>query len=354
MSAFRVLTAAEQVVEHLRGELARGTWSGTMPGGDLLAKQLGIGRNTIEGALKQLEKEGLLVNQGSRRRRLINSTGDLSSPSTRVAILLFEPVDAEQNHIIKIKHMLKEAGHSFIEPDKSLIELGMDTKKLAKLVDRTTADAWVIVCGSKEVLEWFADRPEPAFALFGRRQNVPISSVGPGTALVMTDIAQRLVELGHRRIVLVSRKIWREPKPAEFVRAFLSELDSHNLAMGSYNLPDWEESRRGFHQLLESLFKLTPPTALIVEEPPLFTAVLRFLAGRGIRTPEDISLICTDPNQHFHWCESPTAHIQWDIQTVGKTVVRWVDGISRGNVKIKQTLFKAEFIEGGTVGPARS
>ena len=41
MEAFRVLTAAEQVGEHLRAELCRGAWGGRMPGGSRLAVELG-------------------------------------------------------------------------------------------------------------------------------------------------------------------------------------------------------------------------------------------------------------------------------------------------------------------------
>ena len=100
MASFRVLSADEQVVEHLRGELIRGTWSGTMPGGDRLAKELGIGRNTVEVALHQREEEGLLVGQGSRRRRLIELPDNLASPSMRVSILLFEAADRGLDYMI--------------------------------------------------------------------------------------------------------------------------------------------------------------------------------------------------------------------------------------------------------------
>jgi len=41
MSHFRVLTAAEQVTEHLRGELCGGRWTGTMLGAVRLAAELG-------------------------------------------------------------------------------------------------------------------------------------------------------------------------------------------------------------------------------------------------------------------------------------------------------------------------
>ena len=40
-------------------------------------------------------------------------------------------------------------------------------------------DAWVIIAGSREVLEWFVEQQIPAFALFGRRDGLPIAGVGP-------------------------------------------------------------------------------------------------------------------------------------------------------------------------------
>jgi hypothetical protein len=49
-----------------------------------------------------------------------------------------------------------------------MLELGMRVSRIAKVVERIDAGAWIILAGSREVLEWFADRPVPTFALFGR------------------------------------------------------------------------------------------------------------------------------------------------------------------------------------------
>jgi len=66
MPEFEILNAGEQVARHLREELARGVWTGVMPGEDRLMKRLGVGRATIKAALKQLEEEGVLVDWGIR------------------------------------------------------------------------------------------------------------------------------------------------------------------------------------------------------------------------------------------------------------------------------------------------
>ena len=82
-------SAAEQIAAHLREELGRGRWSETMPGQIRLADELGVARNTVEAALRQLEREGLLENQGPGRKRLIViPRGGAALRSMRVAKLV--------------------------------------------------------------------------------------------------------------------------------------------------------------------------------------------------------------------------------------------------------------------------
>ena len=81
MQPLTVLTAAEQVAEHLRRELLRGGWSGTMPGVNPLASELGVNHKTVEAALRMLEHEGLLVNHGRGAQRRIVRPKDQASPA---------------------------------------------------------------------------------------------------------------------------------------------------------------------------------------------------------------------------------------------------------------------------------
>ncbi len=61
MAAPDFITIAEQVAAYLRGELLRERWSGTMPGMNHLAPELGVNAKTVEVALKLLVKEGCLL-----------------------------------------------------------------------------------------------------------------------------------------------------------------------------------------------------------------------------------------------------------------------------------------------------
>lgn len=350
-----VLSVGEQVAAHLRGELRRGRWSGTIPGRGELAVELGMNTAAVEVALRLLEKEGLLVSQGAGRRRLIKLPDGQTPSGLRVAILLFEAVESKTDYMIEIRHLLMEAGHAPFFPAKTMMgALGMDVKRVARYVESTEADAWVVDAGSREVLKWFAAQPTPAFALAGRMRGLSIAGTKPDKMPAYAAVTRKLIEFGHRRVSLLVRKERRLPEPGGCERAFLDELESHGIPIGAYNLPEWEESIEGFHNLLHSLCQVTRPTALIIDEAPLFIAAQQFLGNRGLRVPEDISLVFTDPDPHFAWCNPSVAHIRWESRATVHRLVRWADNVARGKKDIGQWFTKAEFVEGGTIGPARS
>lgn len=354
MKPIRLLSAAEQVAAQLRGEILCGELAGEMPGIHQLADGLVVNHKTAKAALVLLEKEGLISTQGAGRARRINPlSGDAPVPSLRLAILNYDPPDRIEPYDIEMLHALLDVGHSAFFSGKSLTEMGMDLRRVAEHVRQTEADAWVVIGGSREVLEWFAASGKPAFALFGRRGGLPIAGVGPDKVQVFAEVARHLIGLGHRRIVLMARSDRRLPQPGASERAFLAELAAHGIAVGPYHLPDWVETVAGFHARLDSLFQSTPPTALITDEAPFFLAAMQHLMGRGLRVPQDVSLVCTDGDPAFAWFRPSVSHIAWDSAPVVRRVVRWAANIARGKQDQRQILTKAEFVPGGTAGPAK-
>jgi DNA-binding LacI/PurR family transcriptional regulator len=118
-------------------------------------------------------------------------------------------------------------------------------------------------------------------------------------------------------------------------------------------LPDWQENAIGLNRAIDNLFKHTPPTALIVGQPPIFLAVRQYLAQRGIMVPRDVSMICTDPDPGFDWHEPQISHISWDKEPILRRVLQWVDNVAHGREDRKITSSNAAFVEGGTIGPAK-
>ena len=347
-------SVTEQVANHLRDQLFNGTWAETIPGRSKLIEMLGVSGKTIELALIELEKEGLIAGQGAgRRRRILHTVPRKTSSKLSVAMLLPNKFDRGDNFIVEIRHQLEEAGHIPFFPEKTLIDLDMDVERVERFVKKVRADIWIIAAGSRKIIEWFSQQSFPAFALFGRRSGIPIASTGPNKAPPMNAATRRLLELGHRRITLLCREQRRLPQPGNLERTFLDELESAGIQTSKFHLPDWEESKDGFRSLLDSLFGPTPPTALIVDEPFLFNATYYYLSKKGLRIPDDVSLVCTDQDPTFVWCHPSVAHIRWDHRPIVRRVVQWVNNMSRGKEDLRQTLTKAEFIEGDTIGTVK-
>jgi len=64
-----------------------------------------------------------------------------------------------------------------------------------------------------------------------------------------------------------------------------------------------------------------------------------------------VSLVTTDYDPSFAFCQPPVTHISWDPESIYQRVVRWATAVSKGRKDLVQTLLPAEFVKGGTAGP---
>ena len=354
VNSFRILSTAEQVAWQLKEQIANGQLQGALPGVARFSKSLGVNAKTLVSALEILEKEGVVVNQGPRRKRLVDSSKIKPNKQgqIRLCILLYEPSDRRSVNLMEIQHALTDWGHLVSYAEKSLFELKMKLPLVKEMVAQKDFDAWIVVSGSFEILEWFSQQKTPAFALFGRRHNIPIPSIGPKLDVALTEGVNCLIEQGHQRIVKICRIERRKPTPGQLERKFLKVLTHANIPTGDYNLPDWEETAEGLQELLKSLFQVTPPTALIVDEASMLFGILQFLGEHGLQSPRDVSLLCIERDPKFDWCQTSVACLDWDIAMAIRRIVKWTENVGNGISDLRRSSTPAKFVNGGTIGPA--
>lgn len=352
MKNLRIRSASGQLAEHLKEEIRAGIWTERMPGETWLVTNLRVGRDTVRAALAQLEEEGVLVSQGQgKQRRIVMGGGKDTARNIRVRILLYEKQARGDIDNSSLLTQLLEAGFDAAFSAKSLKDLGMDVERVSRYVKQNSADAWVVSAASREVLEWFAGQPVPALAMYGRHYGLPIAAAYPVMISGQTEAVRRLVDLGHKRIVMVTREERRKPYLSRPEQAFIDELEAVGITTGDYNLPDWEESREGLGRLLNELFRISPPTALIFQEAQLFIAARSHLADRGITAPRDVSLVVAESDPSFGWSDPMPSHIHWDYRPVVRRVVRWVKNVAQGKDDRLKSGTESKFVEGGTIGP---
>lgn len=203
------------------------------------------------------------------------------------------------------------------------------------------------------MLEWFAEQSRPVFSVWGRHHGLKIASAEPGMSPAYAELTRELVSLGHRRVVLLARHGQRLPTPGVNEQAFLDQLANHRIPVSNYQLPDWEEMGDGYQEMLQHLFRLTPPTAIIVDDPALFAVTLQFLSLKGMSAPKDVSLVCTEYEKSLDWCRPAVSHIRWDREALIGRVLKWAKRINEGKRDVRAFSSDAGFVRGGTIGPVK-
>ncbi|HEX7261538.1 MAG TPA: substrate-binding domain-containing protein [Luteolibacter sp.] len=364
VSPTRLLSLTDQAAEHLRGGIRAGRWKHRLPGEHKLAADLGVSHSTVARAVACLVAEGALARTGARQAYTIVSPQEpppVGPCMLRIALLRVTPAEKTDPSMLaqiqNIRNQVKAAGHTC---ELVTLPAGKDTHKtgyLPRLLKETDADAWFIYMGTVEILEWFIARDVRAFALGGRCRDLPIACVAHDPVSLIQESIRRLVALNHRRIVLISLHENRNPTPSRKILAFRSELELAGVKPGEYHTPDWEETPEGLAVLLESLFRVTPPTALVCANPNTTSATLAFLARRGTNIPGHVSLVSleeTEPSWNWIFPGMRIAQPRISDAPIHRRIREWVENVAAGTPDARQTWLPMKFDEGTTVGPART
>jgi LacI family transcriptional regulator len=201
------------------------------------------------------------------------------------------------------------------------------------------------------------------FEAFLRDLDIPIVLIDrdqPAWAdAVMADHAQgmrsavgHLLDLGHRRVALITGE--RGLYPArERIRGYQEAFAARGLApdpsliqAGSF-LPN-----AGFRISSAMLGQRDPPTAVISGGIDMLSGVLRAVRGRGLRIPEDVSVVASGHSELAELVTPPIAVIGWDQAEVGRIAAGMLlERIRNDDVpEARRVLVPNEFIARASVG----
>ena len=324
-----------------------------------LVRELGVSKDTVEAALHLLEAEGSLQSGGPGRRKQIVIPRDLKGETKvlRVGVVLSDPLRQinlnSQQMMLEVIRRIENAGHTCFTAERSMSELGFKIQRIARMIESAKADAWVAYSPPREVLEWFVTRAVPVVAVGGGFFGLPVASSASQIDEAICDSVKTLSALGHRRIVAISPDSWRLPVPSQTGTAFLTALEEYGHSPTSYHLPAWDQTPEGLEKLLESLFLITPPTALIFVNPAPYVAALEFFGRKGIRVPRDVSVICMTTGPMFSLLPRCPAHFKWPIDEHVRRVNRWVKCLAKGRTDLAQETYSATFEPGETIAAVK-
>ncbi|MGC4012967.1 MAG: substrate-binding domain-containing protein [Luteolibacter sp.] len=311
----RAISISESTAEVIKTGLQTRRWP-SLPGERHLAAELGVSRATVRNALALLTRMGHLSSPSQGHKRSVRAL-PVEAPRSglRVDFLLgrdFQMLDQDDQQILTgLVQAMEKAGHWMAQdfPDLSIVQTAPGG--FERFIKDRIADVRIIYGGAWESLRWFEQRTEPVLALGGRCLGLELDSVGIDTSLAVGDAVRALTRLGHRRIAFICHRFIREaPFPGRILRAFMNGLEEAGVQASAYNVPAWDESVEGLQDVLEELFRITPPTAILVSSSLALAGLISFCNRRGLRIPEHLSLVVVESSMSVRWFRPKLAMIR--------------------------------------------
>lgn len=145
--------------------------------------------------------------------------------------------------------------------------------------------------------------------------------------MMVDDAMQRLIALGHRRIVLPLCE-----RPPTFASAIKEVVQKRLEAAGvtyvaSYHTPESEYmTPEVTWRMMEAAFARTAPTALVFLDRKELVTTSCLLSKLGVRVPEDLSVILLNEQMEADWFVPKLACFRFPIKRLAGTLATWVEG----------------------------
>jgi DNA-binding LacI/PurR family transcriptional regulator len=184
-----------------------------------------------------------------------------------------------------------------------------------------------------------------------------VGAPGPNVTNIRTDYfrgTQRVVEylhaLGHRRLAFVGHHEQLQPlyeRKQSFLKA-VGRLSSEIMSAAAQGTDSPDGGRQAMRHLLDQGFR---PSAVVCVNDFMALGVLRLLRERGLRVPEDVSVVGYD-NIHLSEFASPaltTVNVPRD--RIGHSVCA-AHLAERGSTPVREVVIEPELIVRDSTGPA--
>lgn len=189
--------------------------------------------------------------------------------------------------------------------------------------------------------------------LLDRDMPLEIDAVLTDHAAGMLQATSYLLELGHRRIALITAG--NEIRPGrERVRGFQEAFQRRNLPVPADLIRSQSLSVDfGFREATTLLHRGDRPTAIIAAGNRILVGVIRALQQHNISVPGDISLIACDRTDLALLYPGPITLIDRDMEEIGRTGAHLLlDRLRNGSEGPAQRIsFATRLIMGGSCAP---
>lgn len=346
---------SRQTANSLEQEILNLRWETRLPGYRTLCKELKVSRKTLVAALEILTRRKLLLPPNGTRARLINPDfvkDHHSQPSHKRRILIIITNSSFLENDEKKNSLLGEIHASFQEKNwqcrfMDTEEISYQPKARLKQLHQDHPKArWLIDMPSYETTKWCVRNNIRAIAYGGVLGRVKLPCVGASLSALLIQAHQYLHSIGHQRIVALI-----ERPSSDAIERYANYLLNQNIVFReNYHIPKLENmTPTKFQSLLENLFSITPPTAVIISNNKQLIALLGFCIRRNIRIPEDLSIVLSNDLPHKEWFLPGISYFSRDRDREVQAITSYIEHYP---IKTpKPMIIPRKFVDKGSVLP---
>ncbi len=348
---------AVQLADRIERAIRLGEWTGRLPGNRTLADQFAVNRKTCVAAMNVLEQRGLIgtAKVGKRRVILPVESPPTTARNSKDRLLILCPTSSplnwgDESLLQSFRDAWERSRGPAVWERVNFERYRRPAPLLEKLIERHHAAALTLYVPPGT---WGAEAAErlPSFQVGGLHgDGLKFSMCSFSITTHIERVTRHLVSLGHRRILIPVGSI-----SGGFRKAFVTGL-SKGLATppGAFAFedlcPSFPESIPDvWTSYWERAFRSLRPTAVVVTEDVHLLSLYGFCAHHGIRIPDDVSIISTNYERRFEWCQPKPTMLRFPNRKALSHFNTWLAGDLR---PIGKHFLEMDFVEGESVGPA--
>jgi len=355
------LTLVSQVTAMLRQSIAAGIWKESLPSEMELGQLLHVSRITVRAALAELVAQKVVSSgRGQRRRILRRPKKTIPAGPKRVVLLapipLREMPRFELFWIDEVREHLAGAGFHLEVHKEAACSGNTPGKALEKLNQRLNPSGWILLQSTRAAQQWFSKNGRLAVIAGSRHPGVNLPFVDVDYRALCHHAAGRLLASGHRRLAFINLNSGLagdlDSEQGFLEAARQSKSPTSGIVLRHNRSP--EDVIRRMNALLG---RPDAPTGFLVSKAYHALTVMGCLRQRGLRVPEDCSIISRDREAYLEHTVPRMTHYAADPELLGRNLSRLLTQmISSGIILHRECRIMPRFVAGGTLAerhPAR-
>ncbi|MFH1867805.1 MAG: LacI family DNA-binding transcriptional regulator [Candidatus Omnitrophota bacterium] len=200
--------------------------------------------------------------------------------------------------------------------------------------------------GDRQQLKKVLARGIPCVVLNNYFEKEPVNCIAIDNERAAYDVTEYFIRLGHRSIATIAGDLSTEAGKKR-LQGFKSCLRSHNVRLTPKYITVGTFLRGPAKKAMEHLLDLSdPPTAVFAASDVMAMEAIDVAKKRGLRVPEDISIIGFDDNPLCSYSPVPLTTVWQPIAEMGREGVEFLNQIINGKKKTPvKVLLKTRLVE---------